>query len=126
LPIYDYECRKCLSRFEVKRGFNEEGGDSCPKCGGEGRRIYLPTPLIFKGSGFYITDSRKNVDHSAGEGQPAKPSADKPVLEAKPEKIKADTESVKPATKTEPVKPVTNQSKACDSNTQTKHYDNNQ
>ena len=106
MPIYEYECRKCLSRFEVKRGFNEEGGNSCPQCGGEGRRIFLPTPLIFKGSGFYITDSRKNVDHLSDEGQPAKPSPGKPATEPSPGKPRTEPDLGKPSTKSESDKPV--------------------
>jgi putative FmdB family regulatory protein len=95
MPIYEYECNKCASRFEVKRGFHESGGNACPECGGEGRQVYLPTTLIFKGSGFYITDSRKKSGHSEEEGQaikpepgkePAKPDAGKP---AKPESSQA-------------------------------------
>jgi putative FmdB family regulatory protein len=106
MPIYEYECKKCLSRFEVKRGFDEKGGDSCPKCGGEGRHIFLPTPIIFKGSGFYITDSRKKVDHSADEGQPVKPSSDKPAPEPGPVKSGTASDQGKPSTKSEADKPT--------------------
>ena len=107
MPIYEYECKKCLSRFEVNRGFDEKGGDSCPKCGGEGRRIYLPTPIIFKGSGFYITDSRKNVDHSSEESQPAKPSPNKPATESGPVKATKKTASNKPSERYKSDKPAT-------------------
>jgi len=59
MPIYEYECGHCRSRFELKQGFDEEPEVTCPECQGKVRRIFHPTPIIFKGSGFYITDSRK-------------------------------------------------------------------
>jgi len=62
MPIYEYECEKCSLRFEQKRQFNEDGSGFCPQCGREARRLFSPVPIIFKGSGFYVTDSRK--DHS--------------------------------------------------------------
>jgi putative FmdB family regulatory protein len=107
MPTYEYECKKCLSRFEVKRGFDEKGSYACPKCGGEGRHIILPTPIIFKGSGFYITDSRKRVDQSAEEGQPVKPSSEKPATETVPAKAVPASDQAKPSTKPEVEKPAT-------------------
>jgi len=60
MPIYEYECEKCSLRFELKKHFGEDGRASCPLCQGEARRIFSPVPIIFKGSGFYMTDSRRN------------------------------------------------------------------
>jgi putative FmdB family regulatory protein len=61
MPIYECECSKCLTRFELKRHFGETYSDSvCPECGHEARRLFSPVPIVFKGSGFYITDSRKD------------------------------------------------------------------
>ena len=59
MPIYEYECEKCSLRFELKRHFGEDGGSSCPRCASEARRLFSAVPIIFKGSGFYVTDSRK-------------------------------------------------------------------
>jgi len=70
MPIYEYECEHCRCRFEVKQGFDEVPEAVCPECQGVARRIFHAAPVIFKGSGFYITDSRK--------GNKAEPSADKP------------------------------------------------
>ena len=60
MPIYEYECEKCHSRFELKRNFGEDGGDDCPHCRGKSCRIFTSVPVIFKGSGFYVTDNRKS------------------------------------------------------------------
>ena len=58
MPIYEYECKNCCFHFELRRGFGDDGSAPCPVCNAEGRRIFSPVPIIFKGSGFYITDSR--------------------------------------------------------------------
>ena len=68
MPIYEYECERCLLRFELKRSFGEDGRGYCPRCGSEARRLFSPIPIIFKGSGFYITDSRKGNNSPPGKG----------------------------------------------------------
>jgi len=78
MPIYEYECERCSLRFELKRHFSEcseDGEVSCPRCYGEAHRLLTPVPVIFKGSGFYVTDSRKN--HLLGEGKDDKVAAGK-------------------------------------------------
>jgi len=62
MPIYEYECERCSLRFELKRRFGEDGKASCPRCQSKAHRLFSPVPIIFKGSGFYVTDSRK--DHN--------------------------------------------------------------
>lgn len=70
MPTYEYECGSCHHRFERKQRFDEEPVAMCPECGGKARRVIHSTPVIFKGSGFYITDSRKGKPEP-GEGEPA-------------------------------------------------------
>ena len=68
MPIYEYECDKCSLRFEVKRRFSEDGGSPCcPRCQGSVRRLFSPLPIIFKGSGFYVTDNRNNHNRPSDE-----------------------------------------------------------
>ena len=64
MPIYEYECEECHLRFELRKSFNEDGQDCCPQCRSNARRLFSPVPIIFKGSGFYITDNR---DHSPSD-----------------------------------------------------------
>ena len=72
MPIYEYECQSCHYRFEKKQGFHDKPVEECPKCGGRPRRIIHSAPVIFKGSGFYVTDSRKKVPEMGGfEEKPA-------------------------------------------------------
>jgi putative FmdB family regulatory protein len=58
MPIYEYECDHCHHRFEVRQGFKDKPQAKCPKCQEIARRVFHPTPIIFKGSGFYVTDHR--------------------------------------------------------------------
>ena len=58
VPTYDYQCRSCGSVTELIHSMLEEGPSVCERCGGELRRVLYPTGIIFKGSGFYRTDSR--------------------------------------------------------------------
>ena len=76
MPIYEYECVHCHHRFEVKQGFKDKPQAKCPQCQETARRVFHPTPIIFKGSGFYITD------HRPAENIP-KPSPGKSESEAK-------------------------------------------
>ena len=59
MPLYEYECGHCSFRFEMRQGFDDEPQTMCPQCQGRARRVFHSTPVIFKASGFYITDSRK-------------------------------------------------------------------
>jgi putative FmdB family regulatory protein len=61
MPIYQYHCAKCNLKFELKQGFSDESIVACPKCQSEVQRCFSPVPVIFKGSGFYITDNRKTA-----------------------------------------------------------------
>jgi putative FmdB family regulatory protein len=66
LPIYEYECNSCHFRFEKRQGFDDAPLAECPKCQATGRRVFYPAPVIFKGSGFYVTDSRRSADDGDG------------------------------------------------------------
>jgi putative FmdB family regulatory protein len=59
LPIYEYQCAKCGAVTDIRHGFKETTSESCPTCGGELKRLFNPAGIVFKGSGFYVTDSRK-------------------------------------------------------------------
>ena len=73
MPIYEYECNLCKFRFERKQRFDEEPVTMCPECKGKSRRVLHSIPIIFKGSGFYITDSRKgDAKEDAGKREPDK------------------------------------------------------
>ena len=78
MPLYDYRCRACSKVTEVRHGFGEVNAEVCPECGGEMARVFSPAGIVFKGSGFYLTDSRKASEkakssESGTSSQPAKP-----------------------------------------------------
>jgi putative FmdB family regulatory protein len=56
VPIYEYECDKCHSRFELLQRFNERPVKQCAKCGGPVHKVLSPPALLFKGTGWYVTD----------------------------------------------------------------------
>jgi putative FmdB family regulatory protein len=59
MPIYEYECDSCGIRFERMQHFKDEPIKKCPECGCTVHRVLQPVGIIFKGSGFYITDHRQ-------------------------------------------------------------------
>jgi putative FmdB family regulatory protein len=67
LPIYEYQCASCGAVTDIKHGFKETTNETCPKCGGELKRLFNPAGIVFKGSGFYVTDSRKSESAPKGE-----------------------------------------------------------
>ncbi len=71
MPIYEYECIHCGHHFELKQSFHDKPRAACPKCKKTAKRVFHPTPIIFKGSGFYVTDHRKSADSST-----TKPASD--------------------------------------------------
>lgn len=77
MPTYDYQCRRCTHRFDIIQSMKAVPLKRCPKCGGRvDRLIGSGGGLIFKGSGFYITDY-KNVSPTKGEGADKKPEKPK-------------------------------------------------
>lgn len=58
MPTYEYKCKKCSHHFEVRQKISEQPLTQCPACGGTIEKVFYPAGIIFKGSGFYITDSR--------------------------------------------------------------------
>jgi putative FmdB family regulatory protein len=87
LPLYDYRCRACSKVTEVRHGFGEVHAEACPECGGAMARVFTPAGIVFKGSGFYLTDSRK-------ASETAKASASKKASDAaKPAETAAASDS---------------------------------
>ncbi len=59
MPTYQYACTECGDRSEVVQRFTDDPLTVCSACGGKLRKIFSPVGIVFKGSGFYRTDSRK-------------------------------------------------------------------
>jgi putative FmdB family regulatory protein len=68
VPTYQYACTSCGEQTEAVQRFSDDPLTVCPACGGALRKVYSPVGIVFKGSGFYRTDSRKSTIPS-GEGK---------------------------------------------------------
>jgi putative FmdB family regulatory protein len=71
VPTYGYHCPSCEAEFEVFQRMTDAAGADCPRCGTPGRRLFFPTGIVFKGSGFYKTDSRRAATAAVNAAAPA-------------------------------------------------------
>lgn len=106
MPLYDYRCIVCGKVIEVRHGFSERFSEACAACGGALQRVFNPAPIVFKGSGFYVTDSRAKRDGKkigdAKKGDDAKKGEEA----AKPGGASQSTDATKPATPAPDPKPA--------------------
>ena len=65
MPTYEYECTACGQHIEVFQRFSEAPLTPCGVCGGKLRKVFHPAGIVFKGSGFYATDSRAKASSGA-------------------------------------------------------------
>jgi putative FmdB family regulatory protein len=78
MPMYEYVCSDCGYDFERVQSVHDEPLTTCPECGGTVRRVISPVGIIFKGSGWYITDSKRQITSAkagAKAGSDAVPAA---------------------------------------------------
>jgi putative FmdB family regulatory protein len=76
MPTYEYECQKCGDHFDLYQSIKDEPIKKCPKCKGRVKRLLgTGAGLLFKGSGFYITDYRKPGYKEAAKKDSAAPAA---------------------------------------------------
>jgi putative FmdB family regulatory protein len=98
MPKYEYACKSCGERLEVRQSFTDAALTECPACGGPLRKVFSAPAITFKGSGFYRTDHGKGrPTESKGEAKPA--ASDGKSSETKSEPAKAES---KPAADTKP------------------------
>ena len=73
VPIYEYECESCDERFELMQKFSDKPVKKCPKCGGAVHKMLSAPALLFKGTGWYVTDyaspERKKAQKADGDGK---------------------------------------------------------
>ena len=90
MPIYEYQCQGCDHRFEIKQGFKDPPLSTCQRCGGAVTKLISAPAIMFKGSGWYVTDySEKLKPPTTGTDQAPKdghPKDGQPSKEAKPSK----------------------------------------
>ena len=61
MPTYEYHCATCEATYELRQGFDADTTHTCEECGrGTAKRVLHAPPIVFKGSGWYVTDSRSH------------------------------------------------------------------
>jgi putative FmdB family regulatory protein len=75
VPTYSYACTECSNRFDVVQAFTDDALTTCEECNGRLRKIFGKVGVVFKGSGFYRTDSRDAGKTSTNGGGSAKSTA---------------------------------------------------
>lgn len=81
MPTYSYRCTVCANEFDVRQSFNDDPLTTCEYCGGQLRKLFSSVGVVFKGSGFYRTDSKSTSSVGA---KPAKSAKDTSASDAKP------------------------------------------
>jgi len=75
MPLYEYQCDACGSRFELIRKFSDPPLEKCPTCGGTVQKLVSSPAFQFKGTGFYITDYGKKEQLSTSQADEARADA---------------------------------------------------
>ncbi len=96
MPTYEYVCKSCGEHMEVFQSFKDKPLKKHPECGGELQKRFHASGIVFKGSGFYATDSKAAASSKPADSKDTKKTGDKSVKsgESKP-KAEATTKSSK-------------------------------
>ena len=80
MPTYEYACQSCGTHIEVYQRFSDDSLEHCEVCGGDLRKVFHPAGILFKGSGFYVTDSRgKKTSSTASSSDGGKETTKEPA-----------------------------------------------
>lgn len=82
MPIYEYLCQDCAYKFELKQSMKDDPFATCTRCGKSVGRIISPPAIMFKGSGWYITDYSDKMKPSATESSEATSTPKKETTES--------------------------------------------
>ena len=91
MPTYQYACTECGHRFEQFQSFSDDALTECPECAGRLRKLFNAVGVVFKGSGFYRTDSRAGSSAEASESSESSGSSKKVDGSSKPESTGSDS-----------------------------------
>jgi putative FmdB family regulatory protein len=83
VPTYEYACTECGESLEAVQRFSDDPLTVCPACGGRLRKLFSPVGIVFKGSGFYRTDSRSPSGNGSKDKQQNGSSPDSPATTEK-------------------------------------------
>lgn len=87
MPTYQYRCTQCGTELEAVQKFSDPALTECPECAGHLRKVFSAVGVVFKGSGFYATDSRSSKPTTKPAGSTPKPETESaPANTSKPTK----------------------------------------
>ena len=92
MPTYQYACTECDHAFEQFQSFTDDALTVCPECEGRLRKVFNAVGVVFKGSGFYRTDSRTDGKSAAAASSTSDSSSGEKKSETKTE-TKTETKS---------------------------------
>nr|WP_081937650.1 FmdB family zinc ribbon protein [Streptosporangium roseum] len=75
MPTYQYACSACGNEFDIVQKFSDDALTECPTCSGELRKVFSAVGIVFKGSGFYRTDSRSSSTSTVSSGNASSSSS---------------------------------------------------
>ena len=90
MPTYAYACTACDHRFEIFQSFSEDSLSQCPQCDGRLRKLFNAVGVVFKGGGFYRTDSRSGSSSSVPASADSKKSSSAPSTSSSSSSSSAD------------------------------------
>jgi putative FmdB family regulatory protein len=96
VPTYQYACTECGHAFEQFQGFSDDALSECPECHGRLRKLFNAVGVVFKGSGFYRTDSRSGSSSTDGDSGSSGTKTET-KSDTKPDTTAASKQEAKPA-----------------------------
>ena len=98
MPTYSYACTECDNKFDVVQAFSDDALTECPKCDARLRKLFGKVGVVFKGSGFYRTDSREAAKTASnGSSTGSESSSESTSSEKKSDAGKSDSSSSSPS-----------------------------
>ncbi|QCB50334.1 FmdB family transcriptional regulator [Rhodococcus sp. PAMC28707] len=101
MPTYSYACTECENRFDIVQSFSEDSLTVCPQCSGKLRKLFNSVGIVFKGTGFYRTDSRSGAStasESAGGSKSDKSDSAPAKTDTKAKESSSSSASSTPST----------------------------
>jgi putative FmdB family regulatory protein len=97
VPTYQYACTVCGEQLEAVQKFTDDPLTECPQCQGKLRKVFSPVGIVFKGSGFYRTDSRSSSSSTAPASTTSSGDSQKPAASTSGDGAKSDSGASTPA-----------------------------
>lgn len=105
MPTYSYACTECGDRFDAVQAFSDDALTTCTKCSGRLRKLFGSVGVVFKGSGFYRTDSRDSTKSSVSAGSSSSEGSGAQSAGSTSSGDKAAGSAPAPATSSKPATP---------------------